>query len=360
MLQSAFQKTNFKETNLMKKVALLMSGGIDSSYSAYILKKDYEVSGIYLKLHNKEEKHKFFIEKCNIVSKNLNINFEILDLQNEFREIVYKYFVDSYKNAKTPNPCAMCNPNIKFGLALEAALKRGFDYIASGHYARIKNINGINYIQEALDKSKDQSYFLFGISKVAKDRLLFPLGDKLKSEVKKEAFSAMSWFGELEEYKDSQEICFVDKDYISTINKDINVEEKGFIKDKLGNIIGEHKGYMQYTIGKRKGLNIPLSQTPKYVIDINANDNVVVVGDKNDLIKKEIIANIISLDNFKDGIYNIKIRYKSKSIRAEIKIIDNKIFAYPLESVYGVANGQALVIYKDNIVLGGGFILDSK
>lgn len=343
----------------MKKIALLMSGGIDSSYSAYLLQQKYEVCGIYLKLHNKEEKHNFFIDKCSIVAKNLNIDFKVVDLQKEFNELVYEYFVDSYKNAQTPNPCAMCNPNIKFGLALRKALDFGCEHIASGHYARIKNINGTNYIQEAKDKTKDQSYFLFGISKEAKDKLIFPLGDKIKTDVKKAAFKAMPWFGELEEYKDSQEICFVEKDYIHTISKDVNVNQSGILKDKNGNIVGEHKGYMHYTIGKRKGLNVAGSHTPSYVLDINANDNIVIIGDKEDLKKHKITANILSLDDFKDGIYDIKIRYRSKSIKADIKIIDNKIIANTLEDVYGVANGQALVIYKDDIVLGGGFIESS-
>lgn len=343
----------------MKKVALLMSGGVDSSYSAYLLKQKYKVQGIYLKLHNKEEKHNFFIEKCKIVAKNLGIDFTIIDLQEDFNELIYKYFVDSYKQATTPNPCAMCNPNIKFGLALQKALELGCDYIASGHYARIKNIDGINYIQEAVDKTKDQSYFLFGISKEAKNRLIFPLGEKIKTDVKKEAFEAMPWFGELEDYKDSQEICFVDKDYINTISKDLEVNENGTIKDKDGNIIGEHKGYMHYTIGKRKGLDIRSSHTPSYVLEIHASDNVVVVGNKEDLIKQQITANILSLDNFKSGKYNIKIRYRSKSIQSDIEIIDNKIIANMLEEVYGVANGQALVVYKDDVVLGGGFIESS-
>lgn len=336
-----------------------MSGGVDSSYSAYLLKKEYKVKGFYLKLHNKEEKHNFYIEKCNKVAKELGIEFSVIDLQKEFEEVVYKYFVESYKNAQTPNPCAMCNPHIKFGLGLQKALDSDCDFIASGHYARIKKIDGTNYIQEAFDKSKDQSYFLFGISKEAKDRLIFPLGNKIKSELKKEAFSAMPWFGELDEYKDSQEICFVDKDYINTISKDIEVNNIGFIKDKNGNIVGEHKGYMHYTIGKRKGLNIKGSHTPSYVLDINSSDNVVIVGEKQDLKKSRVIAKIESLDNVKNGIYDIKIRYRSNAIKAQIDIIDNKIIANLLEDVYGVANGQALVIYKDDIVLGGGFIESS-
>ena len=343
----------------MKKVALLMSGGIDSSYSAYLLKKEYEVKGFYLKLHNKEEKHNFYIEKCKKVAEKLDIEFSVIDLQKEFEDKVYRYFVESYKNALTPNPCAMCNPHIKFGLGLQKALNLACNFIASGHYARIKKIDGTNYIQESLDKTKDQSYFLFGISKEAKDRLIFPLGNKMKNDVKKEAFSVMPWFGELAEYKDSQEICFVEKDYINTISKDIEVNEVGLIKDKNGSIVGEHKGYMHYTIGKRKGLNIKGSHTPSYVLDINSSDNVVIVGQKQDLKKSRIIAKIESLDNVKNGIYDIKIRYRSKAIKAQIKISNDKIIANLLEDVYGVANGQALVIYKDDIVLGGGFIESS-
>lgn len=336
-----------------------MSGGVDSSYCAYLLREKYEVCGIYLKLHDKDEKHKFFIGKCGIVAKNLGINFQVLDLREEFREIVYKYFVESYKNATTPNPCAMCNPNIKFGLGLQSALKLGCDNIASGHYARIARIGGVSYIQEARDKTKDQSYFLFGISKEAKDRLIFPLGDKLKSEVKAAAFAAMPWFGSLEEYKDSQEICFVEKDYIHTISKDIDTAQNGAIVDKNGNVIGTHKGYMHYTIGKRKGLNIRGAHTPSYVVGINARENVVIVGDKEDLKKREIVANIVSLDNFNGGIYDIKIRYRSNAVKSRLTIAQDKLIAEPLSDIYGVANGQALVVYDGDIVLGGGFIEDS-
>lgn len=343
-----------------KKVALLMSGGVDSSYSAYLLREKYEVMGIYLKLHSNEKKHKFFIDKCQKVAKNLNINFHILDLQEAFKKIVYDYFLQSYKNAKTPNPCAMCNPFIKFGLGLEAALKLGADFIASGHYARIENIAGKNHIKEAFDKSKDQSYFLFGISQFAKDRLIFPLGDKLKENVKKEAFTAMPWFGELEEYKDSQEICFVEKDYIDTISKEMQVAKEGIIKDKFGNKIGTHKGYMQYTIGKRKGLNIPLSLKAQFVLSIDAKNNEIIVGDREDLLKKEIVAEGFENCDLNNGDYTIKIRYKSQALKAKVRFSGKKIYAFLPDGVYGVANGQGLVVYKDDIVMCGGFIESSR
>lgn len=342
-----------------KKVALLMSGGVDSSYSAYILRQNYEVYGIYLKLHNNEKKHKFFIQKCEKVAQNLNIDFRIIDLRDAFKEKVYDYFIASYKNAQTPNPCAMCNPNIKFGLGLERALDLGCEFISSGHYAQITQIDGKNYIKEAVDKSKDQSYFLFGISQFAKDRLIFPLGQKLKDNVKKEAFAAMPWFGELEEYRDSQEICFVEKDYIETLKNEVDIAQNGVVRDKNGNAIGAHKGYMQYTIGKRKGIDIPLSLKAQYVVAINAQKNEIIVGDKADLLKREIVAKSLTRCDLANGEYSIKIRYRSQAVKAHLKFSGDMIYATLLEPVYGVANGQGLVIYKDDIVLGGGFIESS-
>ena len=355
--------SNTSKNIAKKKVALLMSGGVDSSYSAYLLQQKYEVFGIYLKLHSNEKKHKFFISKCQKVAKNLGIDFHIIDLQDAFKQKVYDYFVRSYKNAQTPNPCAMCNPNIKFGLALEYAISLGADFISSGHYARIAHINGRNYIREAYDKGKDQSYFLFGISQFAKDRLIFPLGEMLKEQVKKEAFAAMPWFGELEEYRDSQEICFVEKSYIDTIANEVEVAKQGIIRDKNGNAIGTHKGYMQYTIGKRKGLDIPLSQSAQFVVEINARDNELIVGDKADLLRTEIIAESLEacgLSDLDEGEYNIKIRYKSAPVKARLKFSGAKIHARVENGVFGVANGQGLVVYRDDVVMGGGFIIESR
>lgn len=344
----------------MEKVTLLMSGGVDSSYSAFLLSREFEVNGIYLKLHDNEKKHKIFIDKCQIVAEKLGINFGVMDLRDEFKKIVYDYFINSYKNAQTPNPCAMCNPYIKFGLGLKIALESGAKYIASGHYANIFWRDCNAFISEARDKNKDQSYFLFGVPKNAREKLLFPLGNKLKNEVKKEAFAAMPWFGALEDYKDSQEICFVEKDYITTLARELDVNKQGEIKNKQGEIIGTHKGYMHYTIGKRKGLDIPLSQDAKYVIAINADENSLIVGDKNDLAATQIISNIQNLDDFKEGDYFIKIRYKSTPARAKIEIKDDRIIANLYEPIYGVAVGQAMVIYDENVVLGGGFIQNAS
>lgn len=340
------------------KVALLMSGGVDSSYSAYLLQQQgYEVLGIYLKLHDKEEKHKIFIPNCEKVAKNLGFEFVVLEAQEQFKAIVYDYFVRSYQNGETPNPCAMCNPNMKFGFALQKALELGCEKIATGHYARIQEVNGIKRIAKAVDSSKDQSYFLYAISQDAIDRLIFPLGDMLKSEVKPKAFEAMPWFGTLETYKESQEICFVETDYIDILKKHAKVDSPGVVRDTQGNIVGSHKGYMQYTIGKRKGFSVKGALEPHFVLDIDPKANEIIVGKKQELAKKLVQASNISLPTiYNDKEYDIKIRYRSEPTKARLEVRDDRIVAHLQEPVFGVAKGQALVVYDGECVLGGGVI----
>lgn len=340
------------------KVALLMSGGVDSSYCAYLLKKaGHEVLGIYLKLHDKEKKHEVFIQNCIKVSSNLGFEFQIIEAQKEFKEKVYNEFIASYQRGETPNPCALCNPLMKFGLALEKAMDMGCEKIATGHYAKIVELEGTKRIAQAKDQSKDQSYFLYAISQKAIDSLIFPLGDYLKTDVKKEAFEAMPWLGSLETYKESQEICFVETDYIDILKKTLEVEKRGVVRDSQGNAIGEHKGYMQYTIGKRKGFTIKGALEPHYVLGINAKQNEIIVGKKEELATQEVRADNKSLVNFKNGEYEVKIRYRSNKTKAQVTLENGVITAKLHEDVYGVAKGQALVIYKGDCVLGGGVIL---
>lgn len=341
------------------KVALLMSGGVDSSYSAYLLKNQgYEVKGFYLKLHDREDKHTVFLRNCQKVVENLGIDFEVIEAKEEFKTFVYDEFVKSYQRGETPNPCALCNPLMKFGLALDIALKQGCDCIATGHYARIGEFAGRKCIQEARDKSKDQSYFLYAISQEAINRLIFPLGDMLKEEVKPKALPVMPWLGTLETYKDSQEICFVETDYIDVLKKHIDVNQEGIVRNLKGEAIGTHKGYMQYTIGKRKGFNVRGAHEPHFVLGINSEKNEITVGTKEELAIREVLALSKSLpDNFENGEYWVKIRYRSVPSKAYVQLENGKIRAYFKESVYGVAKGQALVLYVDDKVLGGGVII---
>ncbi len=336
------------------KIALLLSGGVDSSYCAYLLKEQgHEVIGIYLKLHEDEQKHAINITNVQKVGHNLGIETHIIDAKNLFRTYVYDYFVRSYQEGLTPNPCALCNPLMKFGFAYEKMAEFGCDRLATGHYARVKD----GHIQEARDVSKDQSYFLFGLKKEVIANIIFPLGDMFKETIKPLAFEKLPWLGSLETYKESQEICFVDKTYIEILKQHTNVDQKGLIKDTKGKTIGEHKGYMHYTIGKRKGLVVHGAHDPHFVLNIDAKTNTIVAGKKEELVKSRVVAKNFSLDeHFVEGIYGVKVRYRSPKTKAHVKMENGKIIATLQEGVYGLAAGQALVIYQDDLVLGGGWI----
>ena len=336
------------------KIALLMSGGIDSSYSAYLLKNEgHEVVGIYLKLHDDESKHTINIANIEKVSRHLGIETHVIDAKALFKEHVYDYFVRSYEQGRTPNPCAFCNPRMKFGFAFEKAMELGCEKIATGHYARVKN----DRIQEAFDMSKDQSYFLFGLKKEVIEKIVFPLGTMKKEAIKPVALEKLPWLGTLESYKESQEICFVTDTYIDILKQHLNVDQKGLIKDTKGNVIGEHKGYMHYTIGKRKGLTIGGAHEPHFVVGIDAKTNTVIAGKKEELLQKRVVAQNFSLpDDFKEGIYGVKVRYRSPQAKAHVKLENNTIIAELEEGAYGIASGQALVVYQDDLVLGGGWI----
>ncbi|MDY3113340.1 MAG: tRNA 2-thiouridine(34) synthase MnmA [Helicobacter sp.] len=345
----------------MKKVLLLMSGGVDSSYCAYLLQKQgYYVEGMYLKLHNRDEKHKYYESKIKTCAEYLGIKYSVIDAKDEFKKKVYDYFVESYAKGITPNPCAMCNPHIKFKIAFSFADKNGFDYVATGHYAQVKN----NKIAQGADSKKDQSYFLFGLKQEWIPRIIFPLGDKIKDDIKPIALKKLTWLGTIDEYKDSQEICFVESSYIDVLNKHYNTALPGKVLDTKGNVVGEHKGYMQYTIGKRKGFSVKGALTPHYVSAINPADNTIIVSDKESLATTQIKARNLSLSSeYLNKILpcEVKVRYRSHKVKADVKLTyvngEEIIEASLKEPVYGVASGQALVLYDNDLVLGGGFII---
>jgi tRNA-specific 2-thiouridylase len=336
------------------KVAVLLSGGVDSSYAAYLLQEaGREVEGIYLKLHDDEEKHQACIANVHKVGEFLGIKTHVIDAKEAFKRIVYDAFVNAYKAGLTPNPCALCNPHLKFGLALEKALELGCDNIATGHYAQVKD----GRIAEAVDTSKDQSYFLFGISQEAINRVIFPLGGLIKEALKPIALEKLPWLGSLQSYKDSQDVCFITTDYVDILRRHSTVDEPGIVTDQAGSAIGTHQGYMHYTVGKRRGFRIDGAHDPHYVLRTDPKTNTVVVGKKAELMAYEVRAKNLSLaDNFKAGEYGIKVRYRSPKVRAHVERKGVTIFATLSDPVYGVAAGQALVVYEDDKVLGGGWL----
>lgn len=334
----------------MKRVLIGMSGGVDSSVAAYLLKKEgYEVVGLTMSLFPKENDTSIIDAKQ--VCQKLNIEHYIVDYTKEFSNKVIKNFIENYQNAKTPNPCIECNKYLKFGLMWQKAQELNCDYIATGHYAAIKD-NKLCRI----DSPKDQSYFLYKIDKSILPHILFPLNKYInKDEIRKIAEEQNLC---VYNKKDSQDICFIPhNDYTSFLEQNLdNLPNKGdFIYH--GKVIGQHKGLIYYTIGQRKGLGISYLH-PLYVISLNKENNQVILGDEEELYTK--IVNITDINILVDKLPSkaqAKIRYKSKLTSCNIEIIDNNnlriIFDEPVKSV---TPGQSLVLYDNDIVLGGGII----
>lgn len=334
----------------MKRVLIGMSGGVDSSVAAYLLKKEgYEVVGLTMSLFPKENDTSIIDAKQ--VCQKLNIEHYIVDYTKEFSNKVIKNFIENYQNAKTPNPCIECNKYLKFGLMWQKAQELNCDYIATGHYAAIKD-NKLCRI----DSPKDQSYFLYKINKEIIPHILFPLNKYInKDEIRKIAEEQNLC---VYNKKDSQDICFIENnDYTSFLEQNLdNLPNKGdFIYH--GKVIGQHKGLIYYTIGQRKGLGISYLH-PLYVISLNKENNQVILGDEEELYTK--IVNITDINILVDKLPSkaqAKIRYKSKLTSCNIEIIDNNnlriIFDEPVKSV---TPGQSLVLYDNDIVLGGGII----
>ena len=335
-----------------------MSGGVDSTVTAKLLQDEgYEVVGVYMKLHDKPGYYEENVKRVRHVADYLEIDVSILDLSEEFDAAVYMPFVESYKRGLTPNPCAVCNRQIKFGKMLEYADKIGADYLATGHYVRHDGKN----ILEAVDKSKDQSYFLFDIDKSVLPRILFPLGDWLKEDVK--AYAAdIEALKDFALQKESSEICFVETTYVDVLKEHMDVDMPGNVLDTEGNVIGHHKGYMHYTIGKRRGFHVRGAQEPHYVKEILPDTNEIVVTRKDTLLATKIFIERCNLPKEIVALEcDVKIRYRTKPIRCRVTLDEKRNGLIELqEEVYGVAAGQAAVFYEGEKLLGGGWITASE
>lgn len=331
------------------KVAIGISGGVDSAVSALILKQQgYDVLGITMKLFEDDSVNKMLIDAKKVCDE-VGIKHIVLDLTKEFRKIVIDNFIESYKRGKTPNPCVLCNKYFKFGLLYEKAKELGYDYIATGHYVKI--IDNKLYV---CDNDKDQSYFLYGINKEILDKIIFPLKEfKNKEEIRELAKKHnLSIFDK----KDSQEICFIkNDDYISFLENYIT-PKSGDIVDLTGNILGKHNGLYKYTIGQRKGLGIS-SNKPLYVTEIDYINNKVIVCDNDNLFKSNLVANDVNLlvDKLPNECF-AKIRSRGILAACKVEFKDNKLFVTFNEKQRAITKGQSVVLYKDDICLGGGII----
>ena len=338
-----------------KKVLVGMSGGVDSTVAALLLKEEgYEVEGLYMKLHSKPGYHEIHQARAQKAADFVGMKLHTLDLQETFKREVFDPFIDTYAEGKTPNPCALCNRSLKFGEMIKFADKIGADYLATGHYIKTDG----KYFYAADDDTKDQSYFLFYVHKEILPRLLFPLGNRKKSEIK-EIAASIKGLESFASQGESSEICFVETTYTDLLKDYVDVDNVGEVLDKDGNVVGEHKGYMHYTIGKRKGFTVKGAHDPHYVLSIDAKKNQIVVGKKEELAcDRVVLDNLNMFSDEKDFKTTVKLRYRTIAVSCEVKIENDKAYVELDESVFGVAVGQAAVFYDDDKLIGGGWIAE--
>ena len=340
------------------KIAIAVSGGVDSAVCIKLLQdKGYFLKGFTMELFEADSFENSSKDNVLVEAKKIcdffKIEHEVIDLQKEFKEAVINDFISSYKNGITPNPCVVCNSKIKFGLFADKIFSLGYDFLVSGHYAKIVCEKGKYYLSKPKDKEKDQTYMLYRLSQDNLQKIIFPLADYLKKEVREIAKGLF-----FVDKKDSQEICFIDDNYQNFLEGILKAEKGNFLlKDK---IIGIHQGIYKYTIGQRKNLGV-CHKKPLYVKKINANTkNITLTDEPKELYKdKFFIKDVLWVDDKIPPVENllVKTRYNSKGEKVKsIKKIDKGFLVELLGKDKSIACGQSAVFYDKDILVGGGII----
>lgn len=352
-----------------EKIAVAMSGGVDSSITALLLKDNgYDVVGITLQMWNSDEIQTGCcstkaVDEARQFAERIGVPHYVVDVREEFKQCVVKNFVDEYMQARTPNPCVVCNPNVKWKGILQKAEELGCSKIATGHYAQIVSENGRYFVRRGVDLTKDQSYVMWHLSQEQLSKTLFPLGKYKKSEIKE--LAVKYGFEDLAKKSESQEICFIPDDdyrgflrqYVPNINEII---KKGDFILADGKKIGTHEGFPFYTIGQRKGLGIALG-VPAYVQAINKETNTITVGYRDDLLTNELIVSnmhFVKYESFAETKQiAAKIRYNTQPAACRVESLPDQMYKVIFDQpVWAVTPGQSAVFYDGEDVIAGGTI----
>jgi tRNA-specific 2-thiouridylase len=354
---------------MSKNVVIAMSGGVDSSVSAALLKaQGYHVTGISLQLYDPVAREPGCKLKtcCSLddvldagrVAKKLGIPFEVIDMRAEFKELVIDYFIAEYAAGRTPNPCIRCNDLIKFDLLLNKARELGADLLATGHYARIEQDDSGNFcLKTGLDPTKDQSYFLFTLTQEQLSRIVFPVGMLEKSRVRQ---LASDYQLPVAQKHESQEICFIpDNDYVKFLESHGVSRQDGEIVTGDGTVVGQHSGTHRFTVGQRKGMGIAWKH-PLHVVALDTERNRVVVGGREELFHKTLTAGKVTwgmVPETTEFRATCKIRYRQSATPCSVTLLPEDRFEVRFDqSQTAITPGQAAVLYDGDRVLGGGWI----